>query len=116
MQNLKEIHDRMNASKHERRDLKKRIKEAFDQSKPYQDVLEQMKALKAKKAQIEASIHQDYAQELQKVDDLKKSIDADAQLLSDVSLNMLMKGETVEIKDENDTRYEPEFRVKFKRA
>jgi len=116
MQNLKEIHDRMNGSKRERRDLKKRVKEAFAQSKPYQDVLEQMKSLKAKQAQIEAAINREYQQEIDQIENLKKSIDEDAQMLSDVSLSMLMKGETVEIKDDDDTRYTPEFKVRFKKA
>ena len=106
----------MSASKRERRDLKKRVKEAFDQSKEYQDLLEQIAALKAKKAQMEAAIEEEYSQELQKIDDLKKSIDADAQMLTDLSLNMLMKGEKVELTDVFDNKYEPEFKVKFKRV
>lgn len=115
-QNIQEIHDRLNASKRERRAINKRINEGFAQSKPYQEVLEQLSALKAKKAQMEAAIEQEYAEELRKVESLKASIDADVELLTDVSLTMLMKGETVEVTDAFDNKYEPEFKVRFKRA
>jgi hypothetical protein len=40
----------------------------------------------------------------------------DAELLADLALNQLVSGETVEIVDENDQKYEPIFSVRFKKV
>ena len=36
-------------------------------------------------------------------------------MMSDIALNKIMKGETVEITDQYDNKYEPLFSVKFRK-
>lgn len=115
MQDLKEIHQRIGKNKHTRADRKRMIAEAFTQSKPYQDTLRELEILRAKKHQLEVAIKADFKGELDEIDRLNLSISTDIELLSDSALSMLMKGETVELTDENDLRYEPRVKVTFKR-
>ena len=52
----------------------------------------------------------------EKLDDLKREVDTNKEMLSDIAMSTLMKGETVEVKDEYDNVYEPAFKVNFKKA
>jgi hypothetical protein len=44
------------------------------------------------------------------------NIAGDNQLLSDLALNQLAKGEAIKIVDENKVEYEPVFTVRFKKT
>jgi len=116
MPDLKEIHSRIHETKKEKKKLTGVYRDALAQSKPYQDVLDELKALKTKKSQIEATIRVDFTNDMEALERLAQGIKSDTELLSDMALTKFMKGETVEITDENDVRYEPVFRVSFKKA
>ncbi len=116
MTDLNEIHARMRAAREEKKKVSEIFRDVFQQSKPYQDVLEKLKELKAKKAQLENEIRAGMKHEMEQLDRLKIDLQSDAILLSDAAMSKLMKGETVEIKDENDVKYEPVFKVTFKKA
>ncbi len=117
MPELQEVFDRVKGKKQERRKLKSTYADALATSKPYQDVVEQLKDLKAKKQGIEAEIQAQFESEMQEMERIKADIEADNQLLSDLALTTLMRGETVEVKDaETDTAYEPVFSVRFKKT
>jgi hypothetical protein len=116
MTDLNEIHSRMKAKRDEKKKVSEIFRDVFAQSKPYQEVVEQLNALKAKKMQLEHDIRADLKSEMEQLDRLKLDLQSDAVLLSDAALTKLMKGETVEITDENDVKYEPVFKVSFKKA
>lgn len=116
MQELNDIFKRMNEQKKERRRLQNMYKDMLANSKPYQEAVDALTDAKAKKEQLESTIRADFQQEQNELDRLKTSMDADKQLMSDTALTQLMKGETVEITDENDVKYEPIFSVRFKKT
>jgi predicted ribosome quality control (RQC) complex YloA/Tae2 family protein len=106
----------MRLSKNEKKAVNEVIRDVFAQSKSYQEVLDKMKEIKAKKLQLEHEIRGQFVKEIEKMEKIAESLSADAELLSDLALSKLMKGETVEITDENDVTYEPVFKVSFKKA
>ena len=116
MSKMQEIFDRIQNSKKEQKKIKNMYKQALDNSEEYQKINEELKKLRERKKQIENQIKEEFAQELEELEKLKKSISDDQQLLSDVALNKVTKGENVEVKDENSDQYEPIFTVKFRRA
>ena len=116
MPDLKEVFTRVNGSKKEKKQLNDTYREALTQSKPYQDVLDELRSLKAKKLQMETAIRQDFVQEMEKIERLALDIKGDLEMLSDMALTKMMKGETVEITDDNDVSYQPVFKVTFKKA
>jgi hypothetical protein len=65
---------------------------------------------------LESQIKADFQSEISKLEAIKQDIDTDKQLLTDMALTKLMKGETVEIKDEYENTYEPIFSVNFKKS
>lgn len=51
-----------------------------------------------------------------KIDAYKMHVKNDLEMLSDLALNKLVSGESVEVIDEAGSKYEPLFTVKFKKA
>ncbi len=116
MQDLKEVHQRIHQKKQEKKKTGEILRDVLAQSKPFQDVLEEEKKLKAKKLQLITALRADLRHELEQMDRLKNDIKSDMELMSDLALSMVMKGETVELTDEYDNKYEPIFKVAFKKA
>ncbi len=114
-QNLQEVFKRIQEKKKEQSELKKMYRDALSINGNYQEVLEELEALKLKKKKIEAGVQSDFKEEFDKLEGLKLNIAGDNQMLSDLALTQLTSGETVKIIDENKTEYEPIFTVKFKK-
>lgn len=116
MQNIQEVFDRLREIKKEAKDLKDMYKDALVQADEYDEIVEQIKTLREKKKQIETRIQAEMGRAYEKLDDLKREVDTNKEMLSDIAMTTLMKGETVEVKDEYDNVYEPSFKVNFKKA
>ncbi len=116
MPDLKDVFQRIHATKQEKRKLAASFKDVLAQSKPYQLVLDDLKELKAKKLRIENEIRQEFTHEMEKAERLTQNLKTDMQLLSDMALTKFMKGETIDIVDENDVKHEPVFKVTFKKS
>ena len=116
MQDLKEVMQRMKQKKQEKKDVHTVYKDVLAQSKAYQELLEEWNTLKAKKAQLENTLRAQCAKELEQAERLALDIKTDAQVLCDLALTMLMKGETVEVTDDYGVKHDPVFKVTFKKA
>lgn len=115
MPSLEEIYARLKAKKSERRDLKTSFQDELKNNARYQEILEEMLKLKIEKKSIENEV---LARELDKakLEELNVDIKTDVVLLTDIVLNKFLASETVEIVDEINVRWVPEFAVKFKKA
>lgn len=111
MRDIQTIFDRSQDLKKQQRELKKAYRDSLQQSVEYQQVIEQVDTLKAKKKTIEVEIRKDFPQ----LDKLKNDIASDALMLSDLALNSLIKGEPIKIKDQYENQYEPIVSVRFKK-
>ena len=116
MQDIQEIFNHIQEVKKTAKDIRGAYKDALATSQDYVDICEKIKTLRERKKQIEASTKQDFTGEFTKLDDYKIDLESDFTMLSDAAMSKLMKGETVEVKDEYDNTYEPVFTVKFKKA
>lgn len=115
MANLEQVFDRISEIKKQQKDIKTSYKDALVTSQSYQDVVEELKKLKEKKKNIELAIREDFSYEFQKLEDLKIDLASEQEVLSDIALTKLMKGESIALKDKHDVEYEPVFSVKFKK-
>ncbi len=116
MSNLKEIMQRIREQKKEKKRINDMYRDVLSQSKPHAEAVEKIKELVAKKKRLEAEIRQDFSSEFEKSDKLTISLKADAQLLSDMALTKFMKGENIEVTDENDVKYDPIIKITFKKT
>ncbi|MFZ2309939.1 MAG: hypothetical protein WAW11_00140 [Patescibacteria group bacterium] len=115
-QNLNDVFKRIQDKKKEQRELKRMYRDALSVNGEYQEVLEELEALKLKKKKIEAGVQSDFKEEMDKMEGLKLNIAGDNQMLSDLALTQLSKGEEIKVTDENKVEYEPIFTVRFKKT
>lgn len=101
--------------KKEQKDLKDMYKDALVQADEYEEIIEEIKTLREKKKQIETRVQQQLGRAWEKLDDLKREVESEKEMMNDIAITTLMKGETVEVKDEFDNPYEPIWKVNFKK-
>lgn len=106
----------MREMKKEQKDLKDMYKDALVQANEYEEIVEKMKELREKKKQIETRIQAEMGKAWQKLDDIKYEMETQKEMMSDIAMTTLMKGEKVEVKDEYENPYEPVFKVNFKKV
>ncbi len=116
MNDAQSIFNRIKDKQKEQKTLKSIYREAQANSREYQDVLEELKVLKEKKKKFEDSLRSEFRSELDQLDAIKTDIVSDREMLADIALTQLMKGETVGVVDEYNNKYEPVFSVRFKKA
>jgi len=116
MQNIQEIFIKMREMKKEQKDLKEMYNDALAQTDEYEGIVEQMKQLREKKKQIETRIQGQMGKAWEKLNDIKLEMETQKEMMTDIAMTTLMKGEKVEVKDEYENPYEPIFKVNFKKA
>ncbi len=116
MKNLQEIFDCVKVAKKKQKETKDVYRDFLSNDKEYQDVIDNLKTLKAKKQQYEEKYKQQCGAEFSELEKLKTEIENYNQMLSDIAFNQLMKGETVEVTDQYSNQYEPIFSIKFKKV
>lgn len=116
MQDIQEIFVRIQKVKKEQKELRAIYRDALLASQEHVELVEKLKTLRERKKQIEELVKSDFSSEFTKLDDMKIDLESDMVMLSDIAMTKLMKGESVEVKDEYDNAYEPIFSVRFKKA
>lgn len=115
MQKLEEVYKNLQHKKKEKAEIVKMFRDELTQKERYAEIAEEMKKLREEKKGIEQEIKAGAPKEYDRLEELKVDIAADQELLADIALNMYAKEETVEIVDEHDQAWYPQFRVAFKR-
>lgn len=116
MQNIQEVFNHIREMKKEQKDLRDMYKDALVQADEYEEIVEQIKVLREKKKEIEMRIQGQLGRAYEKFEDLKREVDMQKEMMNDIALSTLMKGETVVVKDEFDNDYEPNWKVAFKKT
>jgi predicted nuclease with TOPRIM domain len=111
---LQEIFNRLQERKKQVSLIRKKYKEELATSAEYTKVKEEMDRLRGKKKQYEESLKERAGTSFARADELALSVRQDAQMLSDIAITTIMKGEPVNLRDEH-TEYEPVFTVRFKK-
>lgn len=116
MKDLQEVFNQIQVIKKEQKGIKAAYRDALSSSTEYQKAIEDLNMLKEKKKSLENTIQEQFVAEFNKLDGLKMDLEAQNVMLSDIALNKIVQGETVEIVDINNNLYEPVFTVKFKKT
>ena len=116
MQNIQEIFNHVREMKKEQKDLRDMYKDALVQADEYEEIVEKITVLREKKKEIEMRIQAQLGRAYEKFEDLKHEVETEKEMMNDIALSTLMKGETVVVKDEFDNDYEPNWKVAFKKS
>lgn len=116
MQHLQDIFNQMQMAQDEIKSINQIYRDSLTNHPEYQMIKEQLDELKEKKKQIEDTIKAQMGSQYEKMDDLKREIKDQKEMLSDIAITTLMEGKTVEVLDEYQNLYEPKFAVAFKKS
>ncbi len=116
MSDIQEVFNRIRETRNKAKEIRKMYKDSLESNGEYQGIIDKLDALKIRKRQIETEYKNDSSNDFKQLDAYKMHVKNDLEMLSDLALNKYIAGETVEVKDEDDNRYEPLFSVKFKKA
>ena len=116
MQNIQEVFNKIREMKKEQKDLRDMYKDALMQADKYEEIVEEIKVLREKKKEIETRIQGQLGRSYEKLEDLKLETETHKEMLNDIAISTLMKGETVMVKDEFENAYEPIWKVNFKKT
>ncbi|OGL62379.1 hypothetical protein A3C09_00360 [Candidatus Uhrbacteria bacterium RIFCSPHIGHO2_02_FULL_47_44] len=115
MPNLEEVYKRLEKNKKRKREIGKMIMDELSHSSRYKEIKEELMALREEKKAIEQTV-QAGNPDFKEIEELKAEIQTDSEVLSDLALNMYMKDQTVEIVDDYDQKWYPQFKVAFKKG
>jgi endonuclease III-like uncharacterized protein len=113
MPDLKDVHARMRQKQKEQSEIKKMFKDTLLHDAKYQEILDTVKKLREQKKSIENQAWASSRTEADKLDLLALDIKSDKEMLASIALNMYVAGKTVEVVDEYNTRWVPQFSVTF---
>ncbi len=116
MAKLEEVYTRLTQNKRQMRELRKMIQDELSHSERYGELKDEVKRLREEMKGIENEVKANSRHEADLIDDLKLEIQTDTELLADIALNMYVNSETVEIVDEFDQPWHPQFKVTFKKS
>ncbi|MFA7050423.1 MAG: hypothetical protein WC164_04935, partial [Patescibacteria group bacterium] len=115
MADVQQIFNKIKERQKEQKTLKQIYKDVLANSQEYQDILEELDTLKAKKKKVEEILKGELRSEIDQLNSIKVDIDSEKEILSQATLTKILKGEPVELVDENNNKYEPIFSVRFKK-
>lgn len=117
MKNIQDVFDRLQEKRHQVSVIRKKYQEELTTSTEYQRIREDLERLREKKKRYEASVKSQSGAAFSRIDELALTIRQDAQLLSDLALTTLLKGDRVQVRDPgHDASYEPVFTVRFRKV
>ena len=115
MKNIQEIFNEIQNFKKTRKEIGNEYRDALFQAAGYEDLQEEMKKLRDKKKLIETGVRADMGSRFEELEKAKREIASLEQMLTDAAMTTLMKGETVEITDQYESKYEPAYKISFKK-
>ena len=115
MPDLKEVFERMKSKRKEHSEINKSFKDSLAHHAKYQEITAQAQRLRDEKKMIENEAWAESSKDAERRELLALDIKSDRQMLSDLALNLYVKGQPVEVVDENQTRWVPEFSVSFRK-
>ncbi len=114
MRDLKTTLNKLKELKAKRAELAKILKVEKDQLYTTTDIPRLEETLRVQRKLAKEILEEENRHLIEQMEDLKIDIETEKELLSDIALSMLMKGEPVSVETE-DGQYEPSFTVNFKR-
>lgn len=115
MADVQEIFNKIKEKQKEQKTLKQIYRDVLSNSQEYQTIIEELDTLKSKKKKIEESLKSELRSEMDKLYSIKVDIDSDKEILSQATLTKLLKGEEIELVDQENNKYEPIFSVRFRK-
>ncbi len=116
MKDLQDVFNDLQNAKKEMKEIRKEYRDALSHDAEYETIVEKMKDMRELKKNHEIAAQQSMGKRWEELEDLKVEVKTMQEMLSDISLSTLMKGETVVVRDQYDALYEPVYTVSFRKS
>ncbi len=116
MQDIQDVFLRMIGKRSEQRTLRRLYRETLRSLPEYQEMMAEMEGLREKKKRLEEKVETQFSFELNKAEELGSDVKLDKDLLNDMVLTNIAKGEIVKVRDSYNAIYNPIITVKFKKS
>ena len=116
MISIQEVFNEIREAKKELKELRAMYKDALQNADGYPEITEEIKEKKEKKIKIETKVQDQMGKSYEEMEKLKQTIAEKEEMLNDIAMTTLMKGDVVEVTDEFQNKYEPIYVVKFKKT
>ena len=113
MATIREVLERLEKNKHERKIIKETIGQALLGSAAWVKCDEEVKQEKSRLNGIKQTVLSSFQGDVDELERLNNEIKNDSEVLSDIAMTMFMKGESIDI-EHKGKRYEPKIKVSFK--
>ena len=112
---MQEVFDKIQDFKKSRKEIGREYRDALTQTSGYGDVSEEIKKLREKKKMLESEVQAQMGMRYEELEKAKSEIASFEQMLTDIAMTTLMKGENINLKDRNNIEYEPSYKITFKK-
>lgn len=112
---MQEVFDKIQEHKKTCKEIGREYRDALSQSEGYEDTKEELKKLREKKKAQESAIQAEMGSRYEELEKSKSEIESLGQMLTDIAMTSLMKGESINLKDKNNAEYEPSYKITFKK-
>lgn len=116
MQDVQSLFSRSRELAEEQRSIRKEYKDLLSHDMEYQKLTEEMKTMREQKKLVESHAQEQMGTRYLRFEELRDEITELKQMISDVAMTTLVKGGVIEITDEDNTLYEPQFSITFKKT
>jgi septal ring factor EnvC (AmiA/AmiB activator) len=116
MKDIQEIFNELEIIKKTQKEIQAEYKDALANATEYQEIQDKIKELTDKRKEIQTMVQAEMGQRFQDFEIAKDQQKELKQMLSDIAMSNLVEGKSIELKDANDSVYEPQFNVTFKRT
>lgn len=116
MKDIQSLFSRTRELAEEQRSIRKEYKDLLSHDSEYQKLTENIKTMREQKKLIETHTQEQMGTRYLRFEELREEITELKQMISDMAITTIMKGESIEIADEDNTLYEPQFSVTFKKT
>jgi len=116
MQNAQEIFNQVKSLQNEQKEIKKEYRDALSHDNEYVQLIENLKELREKKKKFEGFVQSQMGKRYERLEEINSELSEMKQMLSDITMTTLMRGESITIKDEYDNLYEPLYTVTFRKT
>ena len=116
MRDIQEIFNEMEEVKKKQKEIQTEYKDALLNANEFEEIQDKIKELTEKRKQIQTMVQAEMGQRFEELEIAKDQQKDLKQMLSDIAMSNLMDGKSIELKDNYDSIYEPQFSVTFKRT
>ena len=112
---MQEVFDQIQELKKIRKEIGREYRDTLSQDGNYTELQEEIKKLREKKKMIESETQAGMGLRYEELEKAKVEVETLEQMLTDIAMSILMEGKTINLKDKNDTEYEPSYKITFKK-